>query len=34
MLNRGYSDKDIKKVLGENIVHTLREAERVAHKLQ
>lgn len=33
LLNRGYSDKDIRKVLGGNILRVLREAEQVAKKL-
>ncbi|MGH9966867.1 MAG: membrane dipeptidase [Pyrinomonadaceae bacterium] len=31
LLKRGYSEKDIKKVLGENFMRAFAEAERVAH---
>ena len=34
LLNRGYSEKDIKKVLGENILRVLGEAEKVARSLK
>ncbi|HEY0004301.1 MAG TPA: membrane dipeptidase [Pyrinomonadaceae bacterium] len=31
LLRRGYSEKDIRKILGENLLRALAEAERVAH---
>ncbi|MGH9853509.1 MAG: membrane dipeptidase, partial [Blastocatellia bacterium] len=34
LLKRGYSDTDVKKVLGENFLRTMAEVERVAKKLQ
>ena len=34
LLKRGYKDEDVKKILGLNILRVLREAEKVAHKLQ
>ena len=34
LMKRGYSDPDIKKVLGENILRVMTEAERVARALQ
>jgi membrane dipeptidase len=34
LLNRGYLEKDIKKVLGENILRVLREAEKVARAMK
>ena len=34
LLRRGYSDDDIKKVLGQNMLRVMREAERVAAVLQ
>ena len=34
LLRRGYSDDDVKKILGRNIQRVMREAERVAKKLQ
>ncbi len=34
LLKRGYSDADVKKVLGENFLRTMAEVERVAQKLQ
>ncbi len=34
LLHRGYSEKDIRKVLGGNILRVLREAELVAKKLK
>lgn len=33
LLDRGYSDDDVRKVLGGNILRALREAERVAREL-
>jgi membrane dipeptidase len=34
LLRRGYSDEDVKKVLGLNLLRVMREAERVAARLQ
>ncbi len=34
LLKRGYSDGDVKKVLGENLLRTMAEVERVAQKMQ
>ncbi len=34
LLKRGYSDADVKKVLGENFLRTMSEIERVAKSLQ
>jgi membrane dipeptidase len=34
LLRRGYSDEDVKKVLGQNVLRVLRAAERVAATLQ
>jgi membrane dipeptidase len=34
LLKRGYSDADVKKVLGENFLRTMAEVERVAKSLQ
>jgi membrane dipeptidase len=34
LLRRGYSDEDVKKVLGLNILRVMRDAERVAARLQ
>ena len=33
LLKRGYSERDIRKILGENFLRVLAEAERVAHNL-
>lgn len=33
LLNRGYSDEDIRKIMGGNVLRVLREAERVAAEL-
>jgi len=33
LLDRGYSEKDIRKILGENILRALREAEKVSREL-
>ncbi len=34
LLKRGYSEKDVKKVLGENLLRVMAEVEKVAKKLQ
>ena len=34
LLRRGYSDADVKKILGQNVLRVMREAERVSRKLQ
>jgi membrane dipeptidase len=34
LLKRGYSDADVKKILGQNILRVMREAERVSKRLQ
>ena len=34
LLRRGYSDADVRKILGENVLRVLREAEAVAGRLQ
>ena len=34
LLKRGYSEADVRKVLGENLLRTMAEVERVAKKLQ
>ena len=34
LLRRGYSDEDVKKVLGLNVLRVMREAEAVARRLQ
>lgn len=34
LLDRGYSDQQIKQIMGENLMRVLREAERVAKHLQ
>ena len=34
LLKRGYSDGDVKKILGQNILRVFREAEKVSKKLQ
>ena len=31
LLKRGYSERDIRKILGENFLRAFAEAERVAH---
>ena len=34
LLRRGYSDADAKKVIGQNLLRVMRQAERVAARLQ
>lgn len=34
LLKRGYSDEDIRKIAGENVLRVMREAEKVAARLQ
>lgn len=34
LLDRGYSDADVKKILGENTLRVMAEAERVSHEMQ
>jgi len=34
LLKRGYSEKDVKKVLGENLLRVMAEVEKTANKLQ
>ena len=34
LMKRGYSDDDVKKILGENVLRVFREAEKVSKKLQ
>ena len=34
LLKRGYSDADIRKILGQNILRVMREAEKVSRRLQ
>ena len=34
LLKRGYSDADIRKILGENVMRVFREAEKVSKRLQ
>jgi membrane dipeptidase len=34
LLRRGYSDEDVKKILGLNVLRVMRQAERVAARLQ
>ena len=34
LMKRGYSDADVKKILGENILRVMREAEKVSKRLQ
>jgi membrane dipeptidase len=34
LLKRGYSDADVKKILGQNILRVMREAEKVSKRLQ
>ncbi len=34
LLRRGYKDDEIKKIIGQNVLRVMREAEKVAKKLQ
>jgi membrane dipeptidase len=34
LLDRGYSDADIKKILGENTLRVMSECERISHEMQ
>src|SRR4029453_13002431 len=34
LLKRGYSDADIRKILGQNILRVMHEAEKVSKRLQ
>jgi len=34
LLDRGYSEEDIKKIMGENLIRALKEAERVAAEIR
>jgi membrane dipeptidase len=34
LLRRGYREDDVKKILGQNVLRVMREAERIAKKLQ
>jgi membrane dipeptidase len=34
LLRRGYSDADMKKILGQNLLRVMREAEKVSKRLQ
>ena len=34
LLKRGYSDADVRKILGQNILRVMREAEKVSRRLQ
>ncbi|MFZ0818483.1 MAG: membrane dipeptidase, partial [Candidatus Acidiferrales bacterium] len=34
MLRRGYSEADIRKILGENTLRVMEQAERVSHQLE
>jgi membrane dipeptidase len=34
LLKRGYTDADVRKILGENVLRVLREAEKVSKRLQ
>jgi len=34
LLKRGYSDADVRKILGQNVLRVLREAEKVSKRLQ
>jgi len=34
LVRKGYSDEDIRKILGENTLHLMEQVERVSHELQ
>ena len=34
LLQKGYAESDIRKILGENTIRVMAEAERVSHELQ
>ena len=34
LLRRGYSDDDVRKIMGLNVLRVMRQAEKVAKKLQ
>jgi len=34
LLRRGWTDRDVEKVIGLNLIRVMREAERVARRLQ
>jgi membrane dipeptidase len=34
LIRRGYTDDEVKKVLGLNILHVMREVERAATRIQ
>ena len=34
LLDRGYSDDDVRKILGGNLLRAMRAAEQVSHRLQ
>ena len=34
LIRRGYSDADIRKILGQNTLRVMREAEKVSKRLQ
>jgi membrane dipeptidase len=34
LLRRGYKDDEIRKIIGQNVLRVMREAERIAAKLQ
>ena len=34
LLDRGYSDSDIKKILGENTLRVMAECERISREMQ
>ena len=34
LIRRGWSDRDLKKLAGENLLRVMTEAEKVAHDLQ
>jgi membrane dipeptidase len=34
LLDKGYSDKDIRKILGENTLRILEQAERVSREIE